>query len=790
MVNFKSLQRTPVIIAVGVVLLVCFAHWRQPRILESLEDRTYDWRVCLATNFPRVTATNLGFVAITDESIDRLMDGSLQDGKLEFRYGLYWPRHIYGRLLRELSAQEATVVGFDLLFEGLRPDHSPILVSSNTNPGLEEFIRGLHSQEQPLSVDGQINVESDDFFAWQLHCTGIGIIASEKGMLSHQIFRDQAVGIGDIAAERDSDGILRRVRAFKRYRFWHPLFEWAAKKFKLDLEHAKIDPQQIILSNAVGEQVKIPLAADGTFNPLDFGGMTATNIPRSKPFSEKRIWHMGILLAARGLDLDLDNASVDLPHGKIILRGRNGLERVIPVDPDGFFYVDWQLTARDRRLTVEPVEKLLAQNIARSNGETNGLENPWRGHLIIVGSTATGNDLTDLGATPLEKETILMSKHWNVANSILTGHFIRRTTLAQDCLIIALLGALAAAFTLRLRSLPALLSVLAIAGIYIGLAVFIYVHHRFWLPIFLPVVITLSVQYVGLVTWRVIFEQAEKRRVRSIFSKIVAPEVVHELLAADKVSLGGTRREITVLFADVRGFTAFTDTSRENATKVAREKNLSGFTAEEHFDREARETLDTVNAYLALVADIVKKHSGTLDKYIGDCVMAFWNAPAHTPHHALTCVRAAIDAQREIDKLNRQREQENKNRARENAARTAAGLPPLSPLPILSLGTGINTGQVIVGLMGSDAHILNYTVFGREVNLASRLESLSGHGRILIGEATHAALCRDDPTLAATCTALSPASVKGFREAVNVFEVPWRTPDLVSAAISDFSKTK
>jgi adenylate cyclase len=309
---------------------------------------------------------------------------------------------------------------------------------------------------------------------------------------------------------------------------------------------------------------------------------------------------------------------------------------------------------------------------------------------------------------------------------------------------------------------------------------------RFWLPMVLPVLGALIVMYFCLLTWRVVFEQAEKRRVKSIFSKIVSPNIVNELLDAETFSLGGARREVTVLFADVRGFTEFTDSSQEQAAAFVAEQQLTGAAAEACFDEQARETLGTVNAYLALVADMVKKHDGTLDKYIGDCVMAFWGAPTPNPKHALACVRAAIEAQCAVDELNRRQTETNKNRDLENRARASAGLPPKPLQPILLLGSGINTGTATVGLMGSEAHISNYTVFGREVNLASRLESLSGRGRILISETTFQCLLRDDPALAATCVALPDANVKGIRSAIKVYEVPWHPPE---TAVSGPSST-
>jgi adenylate cyclase len=170
------------------------------------------------------------------------------------------------------------------------------------------------------------------------------------------------------------------------------------------------------------------------------------------------------------------------------------------------------------------------------------------------------------------------------------------------------------------------------------------------------------------------------------------------------------------------------------------------------------------------------RHNGTLDKYIGDCVMAFWGAPTKDPHHALHCVRAAIDAQRGLHALNEKRVAANKLIDVENAELAKQGLPAKPLLPLISLGTGINSGLAIVGLMGSEAYGSNYTVFGREINLASRLEGVSGHGRIVVGEATYLALKRDDPALAQTCVELPPVKVKGFSNEVKAYEVPWRLP--------------
>lgn len=272
----------------------------------------------------------------------------------------------------------------------------------------------------------------------------------------------------------------------------------------------------------------------------------------------------------------------------------------------------------------------------------------------------------------------------------------------------------------------------------------------------------------------------EKERVMGVFSKLVSPDVVDELLGTAELNFGGERKRLTMLFADIRGFTSMTDETRAEALAFVEEHHLNEEQAKAHMDQTARDTLTTVNIYLSTIADMVKKHGGTLDKYMGDCVMAFWGAPAANEHHALYAVLAAIHAQQALHTLNAKREEENQRRALDNEKRQQQGLPPLSLLPILNLGTGINTGEVIVGLMGSEAHILNYTVFGRDVNVAARLEGISGSGRILIGQGTYEDLLRDAPDLAAKCTAMEPVPVKGIKEPVPSYSVPWEGLEIES----------
>ena len=750
----KPDKRMPAFIALGVISLVCLLRWWQPGFLERLEQMTYDIRVRQALKFSPLVATNLGFVEINDLSAVRIFDGSLG-----FHFSLFWPRQVYGRLVEELAIQGAKAVAIDVIFAELRPYDPPVQMA-----------------------DGGELQESDAFFASQMRRAGNVIIAATTNTPPPALFVNSALAPGDVVTEQAE--ILRRTRAFQIYRRWHYAFTQveANPDYGVHLDKARIEPQRIVLPRVGLDEIIIPLDADGNFDLADFVG---DKLPpgaerKTKPFTEERVWHMGIVLGAQELKLDLAKAEIDLMHGRITLHGQGGVERVVPVDADGFFYIDWCMPPSHPRLAAAPIQDLLLQNYQRLKGNTNNLETRWAGKLVVVGSTATGRNLSDLGATPLSDHTVLASEHWNVANSIITGRFVRRAPLGLELALIVLLGIVAGALTWELRALLAFGMVFLLVVAYVLLGVVLYVQGRYWIPFVLPVFGALLMTHLCLVTWRVVVEQAERRRVKSIFSRIVSPKIVNELLQAEDLSFGGARRQVTVLFADVRGFTELTDTSQEQVADYVRKQNLTGDAAEACFDEQARETLDTINRYLGLVADTVIRADGTLDKFIGDCVMAFWGAPAANPKHALDCVKAAVAAQRAVYDLNRNRAEENKRREQENIVRVAAGQPPKPMLPILLMGSGINTGMVTVGLMGSQAEQQNYTVFGREVNLASRLESASGRGRIFIGQATYEHLLRDDPALAATCVALPAQKLKGISAAVTVFEVPWRLPGTAS----------
>ena len=761
--KWKKASLVPALICAGVVALICALEWlgeTQPRlrILQRLEWITYDWRVREAARHSPTVATNLGFVAINDYSVDAVLNGTLP-----YTFGLLWPREVYARLVDELSAQGAEAVGFDVLFAELRPDHKPV-----------------------KTVDGTIS--SDEFFAGSLRRGSNVILASEGELFPPDLFESNASSVANISALPERDGILRRVHAFADVRVLHPLLKEAAREFSWDVSGFRIETGKLLFPRRDSAAVDVvPLNSEGGFD----AGRIELALGRSKTGSivsrfeqavrNERLWHLGLTLAAHELRLDLRHAVVDLEHGRIVLPTKNGEgpSRVIPVDHVGQFYIDWSLGLNDPRLKREAIEDLLGKYESRRAGQMADTTNDWKGKLVVVGSIAGGNNLRDLGATPLEQSTFLVSCYWNVANSLLLNRFIRPLHFPGKLIIIVVLGALAGICTWKMKTLGAVASVAGIAVAYVVAAVWLFNDSRIWLPIITPVAGSLLVTHISLVTYLVRVERRERRRTKDIFSKIVSPDIVRELLDLEKISLGGTRRTLTVFFADVRGFTEVTDMIQQRADALAQTYRFTADEAKKLFDEQSEEILNTINLHLGIAGDCIKKHGGTLDKYIGDCVMAFWGAPVPNPQHALHCVRAVIDMQRAIFDLNQKRREENVLREEENLRRSFKGELPLQSLDILTMGSGINTGMVTVGLMGSAAHLVNYTVFGREVNLASRLESASGRGRILIGEQTFREIQRDDPELAATCREQAPLTLKGFRDAVKAYEVPWRPPDVL-----------
>ena len=722
---------------------------------QRLEWLSFDWRMRRLSDRPQ-EAPDLGIVVADDTTIGRIADGSVLPGE---HWDLLWPRWpVYGRVLRELREQQARSVAFDVLMPDRRYSEDAIQVAQ---PGPEP---GTLSEEP-------IILGSDQAFGAELAAPGApAFLAVAPDAIPISLFHTNAARLGDVVSPQDADGVARRVRAFTRYQWLNPrlLQDAAEKRITLRLlpdnrvRVADMDTRRSLITH---------IDPDGSIR-LNSG----PDAPRFQVYETSVVWHLGIVMAAAHLGLDLDQAEIQANQVKFT--GPKGMTRTLPVDAHGYFHVAWQWNVNQTNLVIQQnLMDVLNSSVRRGFRLDDPPDELWKDRTVLIGSFASGNNLADRGATPLDKSGFLVTLYLNVANMLLQDRYLVRTPLYVDMALIVILGLLSMLVTWRLPTALSPVVLLGIAAAWNGIASLCLTHYWLWIPVAYPILSGLALPYLGLMSYRVMFEQKEQQRIRSLFSKMVSPDIVHEVLQANAINLGGARREVTVFFADIRGFTSLTDRQQSEVEQFVRENQLDGPQAEALFEDQARRVLETVNLYLATIADLVKLNHGTLDKYIGDCVMAFWGAPTYNPKHAVDAVKSAIEAQIAIDTLNQNRIQKNLLIEEENRKRASNNQPLLSLLPTLQLGTGINTGIVTVGLMGSDSHIVNYTVFGREVNLASRLETVSGHSRIVIGENTFRHVERFSPDLAKLCIELPPVEVKGMQEPIRTYEVNWKEAD-------------
>ena len=308
--------------------------------------------------------------------------------------------------------------------------------------------------------------------------------------------------------------------------------------------------------------------------------------------------------------------------------------------------------------------------------------------LVLIGTSAVG--LNDIKTTPVSKAMPGVEVHAQVLESALTGAVISQPNfgLAVEFTTALLFGLLVIAFAPQFG--PVTLVVLggAFASMLIGLSAYFYLHNRLLIDFTYPLMSTTAI-YLTLIFSSFVREQAQRRQIRSAFGQYLSPALVEQLAQSpEKLVLGGEEREMTIMFSDMRGFTSISETYKNDP---------QGLTA-------------LMNRFLTPLTNAILNRKGTIDKYMGDAIMAFWNAPLDDKDHQLNACEAALDMLDRVDALNQAREQEARAEGR-----------PFIPL---NAGIGLNTGTCVVGNMGSDQRF-DYSVFGDSVNLASRLEGQS-----------------------------------------------------------------
>ncbi|MBI1275298.1 CHASE2 domain-containing protein [bacterium] len=362
-------------------------------------------------------------------------------------------------------------------------------------------------------------------------------------------------------------------------------------------------------------------------------------------------------------------------------------ELKVPVDGEGRLWIHYS--------RHDPARYIPAWQVLQPGYKNETLE----GAIVVVGTSAAG--LKDLRATPLNPVMPGVEVHVQGMEQILLGHYLERPDWMEgaETLLTLVIGLLLIAVCLRLGAKGGLVMLAVFLGGTIGFGMWAFDSKGMLVDVVYPCV-TITMIYIAATLVRFMATEKEKAQVRSAFSHYMSPALVEELAKnPDKLTLGGEMRDMSVLFCDIRGFTT-----------ISEQFDASGLTR-------------FINRFLTPMTKVILERRGTIDKYIGDCIMAFWNAPLDDEKHAVHACRSALAMVKACQEL-------------DATVRGEFEAEGKKPIPV-AIGLGINSGEMCVGNMGSDQRF-DYSVLGDEVNLASRLEGQSKtYGvDIVIGEST------------------------------------------------------
>ncbi len=582
-----------------------------------------------------------------------------------------WPRDKLARLTRQLfDRYQARAVGFDVLFaEADRSSGIDVLdsLAQSDLKGDRRYAEALVRRRPELDFDAQFA----DALRGKPVVLGFGFTdqAQEKGALPPPVFRSQDLGHGKIK-------ILAEVGYAANF---------------APLEQAA--------------------AGSGHFDPVFDADNVVRRVPMVKLY--RGGYYPALSLAIARVVLEAKAVTPRFgPDDTLEAFDVGGL--AIPVAEDGTALIPFR--GPEKTFKYRSATDVLAGTATVD----------FAGAIVLVGTTAKG--LQDLRPTPLAPDFPGVEIHANLIAGMLNGDFksVPPNANAVEALIMVVTGLILVFAIPYRRPLVNVLGVTLIIAAVVGSNLWLWARHNDAIP--LAATLTMLVVLFG---WNMLAgfmrEERKIRRVSAMFGEYVPPQRVAQMVeSGERYSMAGESRELTVLFCDVREFTALS----ENLTP----QDLSAM----------------MNAYLTPMTSVIHTYHGTVDKYIGDSIMAFWGAPVPNENHARDGVDAALTMQEKIPALTR----EFRDRG----------------WPELAIGIGINSGTMNVGDMGSEFRKA-YTVLGDAVNLASRLEGLTKEYGVplIIGEDTRRAI----PEM--TCRELDRVRVKGKVHAVTIYEPLGRT---------------
>ncbi|MBI5508359.1 MAG: adenylate/guanylate cyclase domain-containing protein [Deltaproteobacteria bacterium] len=788
-------RHLPFLIAFVVALTFCFIHF-------VTELEIFEYGLMGKKGFLRLLDLKALDLKFMSRSYEDLPEPSVTvaaiDEKGIARYGLWpWSRTIVGEFIRKTTAQGAKVIGFDAIFA----DED----KNSSYQSIKRFVQHYEeAQLRPESAAMRELLAAVDKAEADARAADDAVKDLEKKL------RGKAVPAKPLSAAKSATEVNAKTLAKAKSRLAE-LARASDKFYQtMAGEVANVSPDDA-LANAVAESPQTVLGFVGFNSLEEFKGMPDAQLAQSvkslEPAAIKNIYDIeiqdvggnaavitrpapiniadlgihkmaGLLaplpkVAARAKGFGFFNATPDpdgpirkmwtlyrygdrlypslalqtiaryyggdiMPMNSEIAPGEwiggveiGGTEVVIPTDQRGRLLINYYTKPRpqksapkDVRAAFRPGPEGYFPTFSVADFIDGSVPPKYvKDKVVLFGMTALG--WFDLRPNPFSAATPGVYIHANVVQNAIDGRFLDRPIgfAFYEILFYLILGIILGVVLPRIPVWAGLLVTLGFAfGLYFVDVLFFF-SKDVWILNVLPT-LQAALTFVGVTVHGYLTEGKEKRKIRKAFQFYLTRSVVDEVLKdPTKLKLGGERKTCTVLFSDIRGFTTISE-------------RLS-----------PEELVSLLNSYLTPMTNLVFKHDGTLDKYMGDAVMAIFGAPINYPNHAVRACLTALDMMDELKVLQAMWREKS--------------------LPEIDIGIGLNTGPMAVGNMGSEAHFA-YTVMGDNVNLGSRLESINKQygTNIIISEFTHAAV--KDEMFARE---MDSVRVKGKREPVRIFEL-------------------
>jgi adenylate cyclase len=667
----KYSQVTPLKITIFVIFLSLILFFFDFPFLHFMELKTLDLRISSRGALPTGGET---IIAVVDEkSLSEL-------GRWP------WPRTTIARLIDKLKASGAKAVGFDVVFSE-PDDNSSLKTIAELSSEMKKS--GVHNSSLAALLNKKkATADTDTALARS--------IARAKnvtlGYFFHLSNRDTAY-LSEKTISAEADNINN-----SRYQI-------------INSQEKNPDDSSLLKAYAPEANLKIfssAAANSGYFNMVPDTDGSMRWAPLVIKFRNNYYSSLPLSILQQYLDwpqLTLNMAGYGTESIKLA-------DITIPTDESGRLLVNYLGPAKT--FPHYSISDILQGKIPADK---------IRGKIVLVGATAIG--IYDLRVTPFGATYPGVEIHANVIDNILHRNFLMNSSFTRfiDLCTIIVFGLLMGLIIPRLRAVTGIFFAVSILMVFMLINMFIFVSYNVWLNVVYPA-LTMAVIYLAITVYRYITEEREKKKIRGAFQYYLTASVMNEILKdPSKLKLGGAKKNLTVMFSDIRGFTTIAE----------------GLTPDQ--------LVHLLNEYLTAMTDIVFKYDGLLDKYIGDAIMAVWGDPIDQPDHPLRACRTALEMMEKLKTL--------------QVKWAAEGWPSID------IGIGINTGDMTVGNMGSLMRF-DYTVMGDMVNLSSRLEGINKEygTHIVISEFTYNTV-KDQMF----CRELDSVRVKGKKLPVKIYEL-------------------